>query len=327
MPVFSEPSASSVVFGPVPSRRLGRSLGVNNVPPKSCTYSCVYCQVGRAPETQAAPRAFRAPEEVVGAVARRVQQLRDRGEVVDFLTFVPDGEPTLDRHLGEWIDRLRPLGVPIAVITNGSLTWREEVRAVLRKADWVSCKVDATQEELWRRINRPHASLRPRTVLDGIRAFKETFEGRFVSETMLVRDLNDDEETVASIAGFLASVGPDRAYLSVPTRPPAEPWVRPPREAAVNRAFQIFAEVLPRVELLTGFEGTAFGGAGDAAGDLLSTTAVHPLREDAALALLGRDGSDRSVLDRLVQERRLQPVQYGGHTFYMRRLGAKGGSS
>jgi MoaA/NifB/PqqE/SkfB family radical SAM enzyme len=136
----SEPSPFA--FGPVPSRRLGRSLGINNVPPKSCSYSCVYCQVGRTPEGGIEPRTFHSPEELICVVTSRVQTLRERGEAVDYLTFVPDGEPCLDSRLAEEIDALRSLDVPIAVISNGSLLWREDARKALALAAWVSLKVD-----------------------------------------------------------------------------------------------------------------------------------------------------------------------------------------
>ena len=309
-----------IAFGPVPSRRLGRSLGINNVPPKACSYSCVYCQVGPTPERAIAPRAFRAPREVIGAVGARVRALRERGEPIDFLTFVPDGEPTLDRHLGEEIEGLRPLGVPIAVISNGSLAWRAEVRDALGRADWVSFKVDAVTEEVWRRVDRPAPSLDRERVLDGMLRFAAAFRGTLVSETMLVRDVNDGDASIDATAAFLERLRPRTAYVAVPTRPPAEAWVRPAREEAVNRAFQRFAARLPRVELLTGFEGTAFGTTGDPAEDLLAVAAVHPMREDAALGLLARAGADRALLDRLVAEDRLRRIGYEGHTFYVRRL-------
>jgi len=249
-----------------------------------------------------------------------VLALRERGEPVDVLTFVPDGEPTLDRRLAEEIDGLRPLGVRIAVISNGSLCWRPDVRAALYRADWVSLKVDTVDEAIWRRLNRPEESLEMATVLGGMLRFAREFRGELASETMLIRDLNDGDDALAATAAFLAELGPRVAFLAVPTRPPAEPWVRPPDEEAVNRAYQHFAARLPAVELLTGFEGTAFGTSGDAAQDLLAVTAVHPMREDAALALLARAGAERSLLERLVREDQLRPVAYRGHTFYVRRL-------
>jgi wyosine [tRNA(Phe)-imidazoG37] synthetase (radical SAM superfamily) len=311
---------AAVVFGPVPSRRLGRSLGINDVPPKTCSYSCVYCQVGRTGPTETAPRRLYPPAAIVAAVTARAEQLRARGEPVDFLTFVPDGEPTLDAGLADEIEGLRPLGIPIAVISNASLLWRDDARAALARADWVSLKVDAVDEAIWRRINRPDASLRLDAVLDGMLRFAREFRGTLASETMLVAGLNDGEASIDATAEFLARLQPRVAYVAVPTRPPAEAWVRPASEQAVNLAFQRFAARLPRVELLTGFEGTAFSTTGDPVADLLATTAVHPLREDAALALLAAAGADRRTLDDLVAEDRLRPVRYGGHTFYVRRL-------
>jgi wyosine [tRNA(Phe)-imidazoG37] synthetase (radical SAM superfamily) len=163
--------ATSIVFGPVPSRRLGRSLGIDNIPPKVCSYSCAYCQVGPTADRDIRPRAFYPPGEIVAAVAERVALSASRGERIDHLTVVPDGEPTLDAHLGEVLQGLRPLGIPTAVISNGSLWWQPGVRDALREADWVSAKVDAVTEGTWRRINRPDPRLRLETVLEGVATF------------------------------------------------------------------------------------------------------------------------------------------------------------
>jgi len=314
------PDADLTIFGPVPSRRLGQSLGIGNVPAKTCSYSCVYCQVGPTPATKIEPRAFWSPTIVIDAVGRHVQTLRGRGERVDYLTFVPDGEPTLDMHLGEEIDGLRPLGIPIAVISNGSLAWNADVRARLGKADWVSLKVDAADDATWRRVNRPHGTLQMATILDGMLTFAREFRGELATETMLVNGVNDDDTTIDTAAAFVERLAPAIAYIAAPTRPPAEPWVQPASDEATNRAFQRFAERLSRVELLTGFEGTAFGSTGDAARDLLAITTVHPMREDAVLALLARAGADRGVLDHLVAENKLRPVGYRDHVFYLRRF-------
>jgi wyosine [tRNA(Phe)-imidazoG37] synthetase (radical SAM superfamily) len=318
----SESLAASAltIFGPVPSRRLGQSLGIGNVPPKTCSYSCVYCQVGPTPATEIEPRTFWPPDVVVEAVRRHVEKLRAHDERVDFLTFVPDGEPTLDRNLGQEIDGLRPLGIPIAVISNGSLVWRPDVRAALGKADWVSLKVDAADEATWQKINRPQPSLALVTVLDGMLQFAAEFRGELATETMLVRGVNDTDGAIEAAAAFVERLHSRIAYVAAPTRPPAEPWVLPASEEAFNRAFQRFAERLPHVELLTGFEGTGFGTTGDVVQDLLGITAVHPMREDAVLALLAKNQADRAVLDRLVADGLLRPVTYQDRIFYLRRL-------
>ncbi len=309
-----------MVFGPVPSRRLGRSLGINNIPPKICSYSCVYCQLGRTPRMRVEPGAFYRPEEVVRAVRARVAELRARGEPVDYLTFVPDGEPTLDENLGEEIEALADLGVPVAVITNASLVYQEDVRAALLSADWVSLKVDAATEAVWKRINRPHKGLSLAAIRRGISEFAREFRGTLVTETMMVAGVNDAPEEVAAVAAFLAGIGPAIAYISVPTRPPAEPWVEPPAEEALLRAYQIFTELLPRAELLIGYEGEAFAASGDPVADILSISAVHPLREDALRELLAREGADWSVVERLLGEGKLVELAYRGRRFYLRRL-------
>jgi len=310
-------------FGPVPSRRLGRSLGVNNIPPKYCTYSCIYCQIGRTTNLIADRGAFYKPDDVVGDVMRLVEEVSRRGERIDYLTFVPDGEPTLDLNLGHEIEGLKPLGIPIAVLTNGSLLWMEDVRRDLLKADWVSLKVDAASEGVWRRINRPHGSLSLEEIWEGMRLFAAEFNGTLTTETMMVKDVNNDEDELEAIASFLAELQPDVAYIAVPTRPPAERWVKPASEEALNAAYQIFSELLSHVELLIGFEGEDFAYSGDVERDILSVTAVHPMREDALRALLRRAGADWSLVERLIETERLRVVEYKGGRFYLRHLGSR----
>jgi len=311
-------------FGPVPSRRLGRSLGINNIPAKTCTYSCVYCQLGRTPRMLARRQPFYDPGRIAREVEKRLAAATAAGEQVDFLAFVPDGEPTLDANLGRTIDLLKPLGVPVAVITNGSLLARDDVREDLSRADWVSLKVDAVDETLWRRVDRPHGGLALPDVLAGALAFAERYEGELVSETMLVGGLNDGERCVAGTAAFLARLQPSCAYLSVPTRPPAEPWVRCPDEGTVTRAYEQVAGVVARVELLTGYEGDAFAFTGDAEQDLLSITAVHPMREEAVAAFLERAGAPWAVVDGLLARGDLAATRYAGHTYYVRAFGRGG---
>jgi len=313
-----------IAFGPVPSRRLGRSVGINNIPPKNCTYSCVYCQLATPSAIQLHRRAFYAPEKILDAVSEKVHQAREQGESIDYLTFVPDGEPTLDSNLGREIDLLRPLGIKTAVITNGSLLWDENVRDALAKADWVSMKVDAASEEIWRRINRPHGRLNLSEVQDGMLAFAHRYEGILATETMLIAELNDSEDALEEVADFLACLEPDRSYLSIPTRPPGEDWVRAPDEETINRAYQIVGGRVDGAEYLIGYEGNAFASTGDAEEDLLSITAVHPMREDAVRAFLERAGESWDVVRRLVQDDQLIAASFGDHTFYVRKLSRHG---
>ncbi len=309
-----------IAFGPVPSRRLGRSVGINNISPKTCTYACAYCQVGRTTDLLLRRRAFVEPERLAGEITRHVRAARARGEEIDYLTFVADGEPTLDGNLGREIALLKPLGIPIAVISNASLMSTAAVRRDLARADWVSVKVDATEEEVWRRVNHPHRRLELARILDGIARFARAFHGHLVSETMLVAGRNDAPDILARTAEFLGGIAPACAYLAAPIRPPADPRVRAPGPAALNEAYQIFADRLPCVELLIGYEGSAFAATGDAAHDLLSITAVHPMRGDAVAELLARSGAEWSVVDELLAQRRLRQVDHQGRSFYVRVL-------
>jgi len=309
-----------IAFGPVPSRRSGRSLGINNIPPKVCTYSCIYCQLRRTIRMRVERQPFFEPEEVLQDVREKVQRTREAGESIDYLTFLPDGEPTLDLNIGREIELLRPLGIPIAVITNGSLVWREDVRDDLMKADWVSLKVDSTRDEVWRRVNRPHRTLQLASILNGMLEFARAYSGELATETMLVERVNDSDDHLREVAGFLARLRPARAYLSIPTRPPAEKWVRLPGEQAINRAYQIFSERVDQVEYLIGYEGNAFAFTGDIEEDLLSITAVHPMREEAVNEFLARARADWSVVHQLIDQGQLVEMDYEGRTFYMRKL-------
>jgi wyosine [tRNA(Phe)-imidazoG37] synthetase (radical SAM superfamily) len=309
-----------IAFGPVPSRRLGNSLGINNIPPKICTYSCVYCQLGRTNKMQVERRTFYNPQKILRAVQDKVKKVKETGVPIDYLTFVPDGEPMLDINLEYEIDFLKFLGIKIAVITNGSLIWREDVREALMKADWVSLKIDSVQEESWRRINRPYGTLQLSSIQQGMLEFARTYRGELVTETMLVRTVNDSENGLSNIADFLARLRPDRAYLAIPTRPPAEEWAQPPPEEIINQAYHILHERIDQVEYLIGYEGNDFAFTGNVEEDLLSITAVHPMREEAVSDFLTRAGSDWSVIHRLINRGQLIETKYKGRKFYMRRL-------
>jgi wyosine [tRNA(Phe)-imidazoG37] synthetase (radical SAM superfamily) len=306
-----------IIYGPVPSRRLGRSLGINNITSKVCSYACIYCQAGRTTRLQTARKAFFNPEKIAAEVAERLEKLRESGEKVDYLSFVPNGEPTIDANLGRTIEVLKTLGTRIAVITNASLLWRADVREELAKADWVSVKVDTVRERVWHALNRPHPSLCLHDLLEGILLFAATFQGELETETMLVRDMNDSESDLEMAAEFIARLKPVRARLAAPIRPPAEARVEAPSEHSLNRAFQIYREHGIPVELLVGFEGSAFSATGNTAENLLAITAVHPMREDAVREFLTRTNRDWQTVRDLIDKELLIEVEYRSNRFYM----------
>jgi len=311
---------SSIVYGPIPSRRLGRSLGINNIPPKTCSYSCVYCQLGNTTNIQTERQTFYDPEKVAQSVEQKVKQVEETGEKIDYLTFVPDGEPTLDANLGKESELLKSLNIKIAVITNASLIWREDVRQDLQKADLVSLKIDAVSQEIWHRLDRPQKSLKIERILDGMAEFANAFKGELTTESMLVQGINDGVGEIERIADFLVKLKPDKAYLAIPTRPPAKRTISAATEQAINLAYQVFSKRLNNVEYLVGYEGDAFAFSGNVEDDLLSITSVHPMREEAVAELLRKAGVGWGIVEKLIKDGTLVEVRYRGNRFYMRKL-------
>lgn len=309
-----------LTFGPVPSRRLGRSLGINNIPPKTCSLSCTYCQVGKTNKMQITRQPFYAPETIIDDVRQKVQSATEQNKPIDFLAFVPDGEPTLDINLGKTIDLLSPLGKKIAVITNATLLWQDSVREDLCKADWVSLKVDAVSEHIWRRIDRPHRELELPLILETMLQFSKEFKGTLVSETMLLRGVNDSPDAIKEIAAFLEKLNPSKSYLSIPIRPPAEKIAHPPNEEALNSAYNLIQDKVQNVECLFGYEGNEFSSTGNVEEDLLNIIAVHPMREEAVQDFLTNTGTDWSLINKLIDQDLLFATDYEGKRFYLRRL-------
>jgi wyosine [tRNA(Phe)-imidazoG37] synthetase (radical SAM superfamily) len=157
-------------------------------------------------------------------------------------------------------------------------------------------------------------------ILDGMQEFAKLYKGKLVTETMLVKGVNDSPTTLNEVAEFIARLDPFKAYLSVPIRPPAENWVQPPDEKTLNAAFQTMSEKIDQVEYLIGYEGNAFAFSGDVENDLLSITAVHPMREDAVKEFLARAEADWSLIEQLIRKKQLITTAYKGHRFYIRVL-------
>ena len=206
------------------------------------------------------------------------------------------------------------------MITNASLIGQQDVREDLLGADWVSLKVDPVKEDIWRRVNRPHRTLNLASIMEGMLKFAQVYQGELATETMLVAGINDSVEHLRAIAGYLRGLQPSTAYLAIATRPPGETWVRAPEEQTLNRAYQILSEQVQQVEYLIGYEGNAFAFTGDVEQDLLSITAVHPMRQDAANNYLKRAGVGWPAVERLMAEGELLETEYDGHTFYLRKL-------
>jgi len=304
---------SKYVFGPVPSRRFGRSLGVNPLPRKICNYSCVYCQLGRTPKLQAERVALFDTAEVVADVKKAVSS----GEGVDYISFMGDGEPTLASNLGDMAEGVRRFwNGKMALITNGSMFRLPEVRAVARYFNVISPTVSAGDERTFRRLHRPLRSLRLEEVLEGLRLLRQEYRGQIWAELMLVQGANDSLPSLLSIRKAIKYIGADRVYVNAPIRPPAESWVKPPTKEVLRQVFEVFPEALD----MTGpEEGPFIRNEEEREAELIEIAKNHPLREDQALEILafamGEEGA-RECLQRLVGTGRLRPTTYSGKTFY-----------
>jgi wyosine [tRNA(Phe)-imidazoG37] synthetase (radical SAM superfamily) len=309
-----------ISFGPIPSRRLGKSLGINNIPSqKVCSFSCSYCQVGITKKYSKVRSKYYEPKIISSEVRKHLNKLKDYDKP-DYLTFVANGEPTLDINLGESIEMLKQFNIPIAVITNSSLLNYPDVRADLNLADWVSVKVDTNDPIIWQLVNRPIPSLKFETHLKGLLEFSATYKGKLATETMLVKGLNDQIEFVLKTSELVKQLNPMVSYISVPTRPPALPKIKAPEEIVINEAFQIFTGQGLNVELLLGFEGTNTGFTGNAIEDIINICTVHPIRNDTMMELLKKNKADMNVLKNLINSKYIKQVYYKEESFYIRQF-------
>lgn len=305
-----------IVFGPVPSRRFGKSLGINNIfLPKRCSYSCVYCQIGETQIYQIERKEFYKPEEIKRQVKEIIENLKDKK--IDYISFVPDGEPTLDINLGKEIEILKEFGIKIAVITNSSLIWRDDVRDDLKKADCVSLKVDAMSDDIWEKINRPYKEIKLQKILKGIEIFSNEFEGELLTETLFVKNVNDYEKEIEKIGDFLKKIKPDIAYIGFPTRPPTEKWVEIPEKEKIDFAYIVFKNKGINVKIMEK-KGEEFGSTGNLIEDILSILSVHPMSQKEIEKFLRDNGGSFDLIEELISKRKINQVEYMGEKYYRR---------
>jgi len=230
------------IFGPVPSRRLGRSLGVELVPFKTCSYDCIYCQLGRTTCRTVKRREWVPMNAVLDELK---QKLTCRP---DYITLSGSGEPTLHSRLGEIIEHIQAMtAVPVAVLTNGSLLWQKEVREELALADVVLPSLDAPDPERFESINRPHPDITFERLVDGLETFRREFTGKYWLEVMLLDGYTSLPPQVRQLADYARRIRPDKVQLNTAVRPPAEEYAMaapPQRLAEIAAAFGPGAEVI-----------------------------------------------------------------------------------
>ncbi len=302
------------IFGPVPSRRLGRSLGVDPIPFKTCSFDCIYCQLGPTTNKTIERRGYVSADVLVGELAK----WREAGGDADFITLSGSGEPTLNSELGLIIDGARRVApeIPIAVLTNGSLLWDEQVRAELAGCDVLLPSLDAADEETFQKVNRPAAGLELSSIIEGLAAARRELSAEMWLEVMLVRGVNDNEEHLRKLREAIEYIQPHRVQINTPVRPPAESCAQPLDADELKAA----AEALgPRAEIIAPvaeqvLEATA-GEASEA--DVLELLRRRPCTaEDVAAGLGIHVNHATKLVSHLLHTGAIRAIRRQGRVYY-----------
>jgi wyosine [tRNA(Phe)-imidazoG37] synthetase (radical SAM superfamily) len=303
------------VYGPVPSRRLGQSLGVDPIPLKTCNWNCVYCQLGRTRPVVNQRAKFIRPGAILDEIASSLQD-HEAGEI-DWITIVGSGEPTLNLGIGWLIRQVQGItSIPVAVITNGSTFYLPEVREELAAANAVLPSLDAGTPDLYRKINRPHPEISFQRHVDGLERFAAEYNGAFWLEVMLLQGLNDTEDALNDLAVMIERIKPDEVHLNLPTRPPVETWVRPSDDEGLLRARAILGKKASVVQPIEGeFDLGEFDDVVDA---VVGIIARHPMRQEELESTLNRwaSGEVEGALADLKASGKAQVIERYGTQFW-----------
>ncbi len=235
------------IYGPVPSRRLGYSLGIDILPFKTCTLDCIYCQLGSTRRTTIRTGRYFDEDRIFSQIQAALSALHK----IDYITFSGSGEPTLNTALGSLIRRIKSVtDIPVAVLTNGTLLTRKEVRKALIAADLVVPSLDAATQEVFEKINRPHPSLRVDDIIESLQRFRRDFSGRIWIEVMLVAGINDSPEHIRRLKAVIASLNPEKVQLNTVVRPPAEDLALPLDRRSLERIRRVMGD---KAEIIADF--------------------------------------------------------------------------
>jgi wyosine [tRNA(Phe)-imidazoG37] synthetase (radical SAM superfamily) len=299
------------LFGPVPSRRLGRSLGVDLIPPKTCPYNCIYCEVG--PTTRQTRRRFSFQTEAI--LQELADYLKDPGVSPDVITLAGSGEPTLNLELGRIIREIKALSrIPVAVLTNGALLYRPEVRRELAAADLVLPSLDAARAETYAAINRPLPGLSLKSLLNGLTAFRREYRGQIWLEAMLLKGINDAEEELTLLRRALQEIAPDKIQLNTAVRPVIEEAARPLDRAEMEAAA---AALGGPVEVIASFSRGDIAGLTCQDEDFVAMLSRRPMTAPDLAQALGLPLMQvKSQLKRLTAAGRISFNRYHDQEFY-----------
>jgi len=301
------------IFGPVPSRRLGNSLGVDPIPSKTCNFSCVYCQLGRTTNLTNTRKNFFPKEDIIQEMKL---SLKIHEKTMDFLTFVGSGEPTLYKDLKDLILVAKRLTKkPVCVITNGALLYDQEVQNTLMEADVIMPSLDAGDEKMFKRINRPHPDIKFNKMVEGLIEFRKKFSGKIWMEIMLMDEINDGIESLKLTKVILNQINPDRTYINVPIRPPAESWVKKPSKESIERCKDILGEIY---NISFPEEGQFFSPSSDLENEILLLIERHPMRHEQILKTFSNFSEKKilTILNKLEKEGKVIKKKYDEVIFW-----------
>jgi wyosine [tRNA(Phe)-imidazoG37] synthetase (radical SAM superfamily) len=272
------------VYGPVLSRRLGFSLGVDILPYKTCSFDCVYCQLGRTPKKTYRRGNFFSDEDILSQIKKVIAA----GRKLDYITFSGSGEPTLNTEIGKLIRQIKKTtSIPVAVLTNSSLLPQKSVRQALLAADLVVPSLDAATADAFRKVNRPHPSLRLKKIIEGLEKFRQEFKGKIWLEIMLVKGINDSPSDIKALKKAIVRIKPDKVQLNTVVRPPAEKWVRPVSKKELE---DIKNKLGGRAEVVVDFKEKAqTRSADDSEEAILSIGRRRPVTRKDLVEVLGQD--------------------------------------
>ena len=234
-----EESPRLYIYGPVPSRRLGFSLGIDVIPPKTCTLDCIYCQLGPTSDKTLRRNKYFSPDEILSQIKKKISS----GQKVDYITFSGSGEPTLNTNLGKLIREIKKFTtIPVAVLTNGSLFIQKGVRKALMPADLVVPSLDAASQDTFEKINRPCSPLKIEEIINGLRTFRREYKGLMWLEVMLVKGVNDSPDHIQKLKEAISRIEPDKIQLNTVIRPPAERTAHPLNPEELEKIKKIFGK-------------------------------------------------------------------------------------
>ncbi|MFC2158441.1 radical SAM protein [Acidobacteriota bacterium] len=300
------------IYGPVPSRRLGYSLGVDILPFKTCTLSCIYCQLGSVSDRVTVRKDYYDIEELLS----QIQSVLDSGRKIDYFTFSGSGEPTLNSQIGQIILKLKQMSaIPVAVLTNSTTLIQREVRESLLPADLVVPSLDAVTPEIFNRINRPDPSVHVEDVIQGLISFRQEFQGQIWLEIMLIKGVNDSEKHVDLLKQTITLIKPDRIQLNTVERPPAELTAQPLTQEEMEKIRKVFGS---QAEIITDFSKLQQPElSSDLGGAILSIIQRRPVTALDLKQSLGRAGDEiETCIRSLMASKKIKGIKHKGKTYY-----------